>query len=367
MAGLPWYQQEADFSARESTVALCELLGDRNAGMYVIRLREHCSWQALDGRISRLVVEGAAGWMKRRGKFIAAAVEARVLRAEGEAFVLIEWEQRNGARIRKWQADNLKPRGNLPASPEEPSEVPLRSPAGPERDQRGTGGGFQGVPGVEDERQEKKELRSRQTDGSETTEPPPPAPVVRLAGRPGDEDLLDDFRDELGARLGLLGAVALGKDPGAALAQFKRWIATYGRPAVLDVAVEVANRCKDGKPQHLTWWPGWMKNEDPAKFLAARERHAPIPTSEVPCWGEALAYARGRSTGEGKKFLHRYLEQLAPHMEGDTLVLVARSAFDAEYLADKHVQTVEELLRELNHELRVRFDGPAPVAAGGAA
>ncbi len=150
MPALPWYQIAADFSRNKKTLELASRLRDPNAGMYVVRLFEHCAEQALDGRISVHVVEDAAGWLpgRRRGAFIEHASAAGFLeKAPDTADVLIlhGWEERNGSRIRKALADAKKPRGNKPRPPKNPPVVPRGTDAGPTRDGEGSRAGPSGV------------------------------------------------------------------------------------------------------------------------------------------------------------------------------------------------------------------------------
>jgi hypothetical protein len=138
--GLPWYQIWSEFSGHSKTLDLCGRLEDHNAGMYVIRLWEHCAEHALDGKIPVHVIEGAAEWHGKRGVLLAALEASGWLEGDGDSRVVHDWEERNGARIRDWIRDNAKrkPSGNpggkkakTPAgSTRKPSGNPPGNPAG---------------------------------------------------------------------------------------------------------------------------------------------------------------------------------------------------------------------------------------------
>src|SRR6266702_3378029 len=179
MAGLPWYRMWKDFSRHGKTVQLAAKLNERNAGMYVIRLLEHCAEYALDGLIHADAVEGAADWRGKRGRFLAVAVAVGFLEPAGEKYRVHDWEERNGSHIRKTLGDAKKPRGNKPPPP-----------AGPEGDGGGTSGGPhrepEGVPPGEIEiKTEKKTENSKQQQpqprASEREALPPPVSAGKAA------------------------------------------------------------------------------------------------------------------------------------------------------------------------------------------
>ena len=137
MAGLPWYCIWTEFSRHGKTRDLCGRVKDRNAGMYIIRLFEHCSDQQLDGRVPAHVVEEVADWRGREGVLLAALEAAKILDVEGDVRIVHGWVERNGARIAKWLRDNAKPRGNKSASRHSPARDQQGTSAGPTRDQQG--------------------------------------------------------------------------------------------------------------------------------------------------------------------------------------------------------------------------------------
>jgi hypothetical protein len=123
MAGLPWYVIWTEFSRHPKTRDLCARVKDRNAGMYVVRLLEHCAEHALDGRIPAHVIEEAADWRGKPGVLLAALEAAKWLEMDGEVRIVHGWVERNGARIRTWMDDNRKPHGarrKPRANPDEP-------------------------------------------------------------------------------------------------------------------------------------------------------------------------------------------------------------------------------------------------------
>jgi hypothetical protein len=152
--GLPWYCLWAEFSRHGKTRELCALVKDRNAGMYVIRLFEHCADQALDGRISASIVEDVADWRGKVGVLLGALEKTGVLEVHGAVRVVHGWEERNGARIRQWLRDNAKrkPKKN-PASVPSDSRAELEGepaehhPGNPDETPRG----FQGQYGYGEE------------------------------------------------------------------------------------------------------------------------------------------------------------------------------------------------------------------------
>lgn len=149
MAGLPWFKVDADFPGHPKTLRLCDRLRDANGGMFVIRLLAYCARYAPDGRIPDDMVERAAGWSRRKGAFVEAAVDAGFLEREGGGFVVHGWEERNGAHVRKAAKDAKKPRGNKPR----PDHVPPSSLDGPAGDRRGTETGPAGERETERERE----------------------------------------------------------------------------------------------------------------------------------------------------------------------------------------------------------------------
>jgi hypothetical protein len=186
--GLPWYCVWTDFPVHPKTLALCGRLRDDNAGMYVLRLFSHCATHALDGLIDADVVEGAAGWRKKRGALLAALVAVGALKArDGGRYEVHGWVERNGARIREWLRCNAKRRPRNPdedaqGTPDEPHEEPREDPAG-------FSGGTPTEPRVpyEIQKTEKKQKparlqRPRRANGepksaseAATVAPPPPA------------------------------------------------------------------------------------------------------------------------------------------------------------------------------------------------
>lgn len=147
MAGLPWFKLDSDFDEHPKTVRLCTRLRDPNAGMYVVRLMAYCSKHAPTGRVPSDMVEHAARWGKKAGAFVAAAVETGFLEAEGAAFILHGWDERNGAHVRKAAKDNARPRSDY--------RVPLQNPArGNGGNQRGSSAGdVEGEKSREDQKQ----------------------------------------------------------------------------------------------------------------------------------------------------------------------------------------------------------------------
>jgi hypothetical protein len=121
MAGLPWYSIWTEFSRHGKTRDLCGRLKDRNAGMYVIRLFEHCAEQALDGRIPAHSVEDAAAWRGKAGALLAALEASRVLDVDGDVRIVHGWVERNGSRIQKWLRDNGRPRGKRGGTSADPA------------------------------------------------------------------------------------------------------------------------------------------------------------------------------------------------------------------------------------------------------
>lgn len=186
--GLPWYCVWTDFPVHPKTLALCGRLRDENAGMYVLRLFSHCATHALDGLIEADVVEGAAGWRKKRGVLLAALVSTGALEArEGGRYEVHGWVERNGARIREWLRCNAKRKPRNPdedaqGTPDEPHKEPRENPAG-------FSGGTPDEPRVpyEIRKTEKKQKparlqRAARADGEPTLAPeaaeaasPPPA------------------------------------------------------------------------------------------------------------------------------------------------------------------------------------------------
>lgn len=138
MAGLPWFGVASDFPGHPKTVRLAALLRDANAGMHVIRLLAHCATYAPDGRIREDMVEHAAGWTKKAGVFLAAAVAVGFLEGDCGVYIVHGWVERNGAHVRKAVRDAKNPRGNLPktASVQPPSSARPALESERERDKK---------------------------------------------------------------------------------------------------------------------------------------------------------------------------------------------------------------------------------------
>lgn len=233
MSPLPWYCIWADFSTHEKTLDLCDLLKDRNAGMYVIRLFEQCARHALDGRIKASIIEEVARWRGKPGVLLSALEAAKVLDIDGDVRVVHGWEERNGGRIKKAMRDATKPRGNKAR----PAPVPQGTSEGPALDRCG------------------KTDTKTETERENPQASMAPPPRDRSGG--GQDDDLEGFRTKLASQLGVP-HLGLGKDARRAIASVNRWL-DAGYPEN-DLVLECARlaREKGVTPAHLSWWPGWL-------------------------------------------------------------------------------------------------------------
>lgn len=204
MAGLPWFAVYADFPDHPKSVRLGVKLGQPLAWAHVLKLWAYCARLALDGRVEADVVEHAAGWTGKVGRFIEAAAGCGFIEQDGDCYLVHGWEERNGAHVRKHDRDAKKPRGNRPPA----APVPPPSRAGPERDARGTGA----CPS-ETQRGDSREVQKQETaaaaracardaagaisklgPGEAEAAPPPPAvevspgPVVSTGALPAAPD-----------------------------------------------------------------------------------------------------------------------------------------------------------------------------------
>jgi hypothetical protein len=182
MGGLPWYCIASDFSGNPKVLELADRLDDHNAGMYALRLFEHCATKALDGKVRAGAVEGAAGWRGKRGVLREALLACRILDATEEegVFLVHGWEERNGGRIRKAIADAAKPRGNKRG----PSPVPSGTAAGPPVDDVGTAAGPPGDDGGNT--RHRTETSSLRSEGAPPAAPPPEPGSAAGGGGPPD-------------------------------------------------------------------------------------------------------------------------------------------------------------------------------------
>jgi hypothetical protein len=262
MASVPWYRLWRGFPTHRKTLHLCELLADHNAGMYLVRLFDHCAEMALDGRVHKAVVEGAAGWRAKRGKFIAAASDAGLLSKDGDFYIVHGWEERNGAVIRKALTDAKKPRGNLPSHVRPPA-VPRGTPGGHERVPRGKRAGSPGGPGGVDQRSETEATRCSQSVASETTEPA--EQPNGLGPTDPSPDWFWEFRQKLGARTHGEGPMGIGNDP-ETVAVFEDFLGAIGEEELLDECVRLTAYSDSGPVRNLSWFVHWLKTVPRSKL-----------------------------------------------------------------------------------------------------
>lgn len=381
MAGLPWYCIASDFSGHEKVLELCDRLDDSNAGMYLIRLFEHCATHALDGKVRAAAVEGAAGWRGKRGMLREALVGCRVLEASGEdgVFHVHGWEERNGARIRKVLADAAKPRGNKRG----PSVVPSGTATGPARDDVGTGSATardsRGDMG--DREETSSSLRSEgappaaspaargsAAGGGEQPDPPPasppPAPksdfalaverwftAWERAGRGKHARLTEAEGKQLKALLAELGLAELTARMDRALAD--PWFLEHG-----DLLAFVKQRNKfarRGAPAVV---------DERTKRLESAIARA---RGSCPEWAAMLqAAARGLDRGGlDRDVVDQVLVPVAAERRGQLLELRARDGFHANRLADRWFDWLVAGARAVSGEaLHVQVIGPQSAAGG---
>jgi hypothetical protein len=184
MAGLPWFKVATDFPGHPKTLRLCALLGDPNAGMYVVRLLAYCAAYASDGRVPLDMLAHAAGWKRQRvaPEFLASSLETAGFLVCTETHAEIHgWDEWNGAHVRKCAKDNARPRSDY--------RVPR---AGTSRDLGGNlSGSRAGDVEGEVDREKKKLLLLPDAQRAPVEEPPegvspatPPAQANGAAGSP---------------------------------------------------------------------------------------------------------------------------------------------------------------------------------------
>jgi hypothetical protein len=381
MAGLPWYHLWTDFPVHPKTLALCAALRDDNAGMYVIRLFSHCANHALDGILQGGIVEGAAGWRKKRGALLAALVASGVLEArDGDRFEVHGWVERNGARIRKAIADAAKPRGNRPR----PSTVPRGTDAGPERDDGGKRAGPpREVRGEMGDRE--KTSSSLRSEGAPPAAPPdaagsgagggerpaspppaasPPAPksdfaiavehwftAWERAGRGKHARLTEAEGKQLKTLLGELGLAETTARMDRALAD--RWFLEHG-----DLLAFVKQRNKFAKPgAPANAREAAQRRED----LVAR-REAAIVREASTCEA-AAATLRVLATKIRPDLFDKWLADLRGELRGQVLEFTAPDAYAAAFVADQYQDLLVQAARAANGDgLHVQVIGPRGAA-----
>lgn len=102
---LPWFRVDTDFAAHPKTYALCDELGDPNAGMYVIRLWTYTMRYAARGRLAdgaRTALERACEWRGQSGALCAALEKVGFLDAGAEVH---DWDEHQGAAVAKAEKD----------------------------------------------------------------------------------------------------------------------------------------------------------------------------------------------------------------------------------------------------------------------
>lgn len=105
---LPWFRVDNDFAAHPKTYALCEELGDPNAGMYVIRLWTHTMRYAARGRLgdgARTALERACEWRGQSGELVAALLKTGWLVETENGAEVHDWDEHQGAAVAKAQKD----------------------------------------------------------------------------------------------------------------------------------------------------------------------------------------------------------------------------------------------------------------------
>jgi hypothetical protein len=379
---LPWYHLWTDFPVHPKTLALCAELRDDNAGMYVIRLFSHCANHALDGVLQGGIVEGAAGWRKKRGALLAALVASGVLEArDGDRFEVHGWVERNGARIRKAIADAAKPRGNKPRPP----AVPRGTDAGPARD----GGGKRARP--------PREVRGEMGEGEETSSslrsegaPPAASPAEpgseaggggtetpsltatpssapksafalavehwftawERAGRGKHARLTEAEGKQLKTLLGELGIAETTARMDRALAD--HWFLEHG-----DLLAFVKQRnkfAKAGAPANA------REAAERRDELVAR-REAAIAREAGTCEA-AAATMRALASRVRPDLFDRWVAPLRGELRGQVLVFEAPDAYAAAFVADQYQDLLVQAARAANGDgLHVQVIGPR-VAAG---
>jgi hypothetical protein len=397
MAGLPWYCIASDFSGHPKVLELADRLDEPLAGMYVVRLFEHCATQALDGRVRTAAIEGAAGWRGKRGVLLQALVAVGFLEPEGGGtfHMLHGWEERNGARIRKALADAKKPRGNKPR----PVPVPRGTEAGPAREPSGTSTGPEGGDG----RSETEKKTEAAASHASACEPEPASSIAtltlqRLPEAKGEDDfprprleIVDEsgppetaapkdvelFRRRLADRLArtTLHLVGGGKP---VLDDVERAL----REVPVDEAVELVYErhvedVKAGRrpPQTLKLIAQILADEAlrrrtlraPEAARAAREAEfqGAISRARADCpeLGRVLEVIRAKVRGD---LFERWFVGLRGRLADGVLTVVAPDRFGRDFIDDNYRGWLEELVPQvLGGKLELRIVEAAPMCAAG--
>lgn len=410
--GLPWYCIWTDFSGHPKTHVLCDAVRDENAGMYVIRLLEHCADHALDGVVLAASVERVCQWRKKRGTLLAALTVAGFIEQLPDGKVRVHgWLERNGARIRKWLTDNAKPRGNKAPSLAGPSLVPHGTGEGREGDESGTSAGSAGVDGIREKKKNQKHAAAggaiappRQPSSDpgvgepEVTPPPPaaapgagvspePAPVkLALASPPGDDrptrplqvhDLVElgrlgaEYRARVQLELGHGLALAAAGDERRVRDELEGLLEAHerARPGAVDRAVDwtvatVRARRGGAAPGSVAYCLRLL-GDMPAPEADPRAR----VRAECTAWADMLDAVERLPPAERLRSdtVARWLLPLRASLLRGELLLEAPTADHAAFVSEQYLAGLRRLAAEVvAPHVVVTLVSPPSVAAGGA-
>lgn len=356
MPSVPWYRVARGFPSHEKTLHLADLLGDYNAGMYMLRLFDHCADRAHDGRVHKSVVEGAAGWRGKKGKFTTAAMEARFLEPDGDRFIVHGFEERNGAVIRKALADAQKPRGNT-ASPGGQSPGPpgdhLHVPGGKSAGQPQCPGGVE----VRSKKEEEKKHAAVQPASTASEGDGPGLASTAAPSLPNDDAaVVDLFRIAFSERCAMTRPDWFGISRRELVAETRSDLAAeirrLGIPRAVDVCFPSYCRTKSKWLRlYLSDLQGAMREEP----QSPRAKPPAAVTDER--WGAVLEKLQATLRPD---LFERWIAPLVGHVNGQ-VELQAPNVFDAAFVRDNYGPAIEGFVADaLGQRLAVVIKPEAP-------
>ncbi|MBN1441688.1 MAG: hypothetical protein JXA90_03215 [Planctomycetes bacterium] len=241
MGGLSWFELDVDFPDHPKTLDLCTRLRDANAGMYVVRLWRYCYRHARDrfgGDAAVVTVEQAAGWRGKRGRLADLLRGTGFLESNGDELVVHGLAERLAPAIARRAAESDRQMTRRRKAAEALGQRPFVTPSA-----RVTYAGNQTRP--------------------DQTRPIGPASQPDPCNGDGADDGLAGLQRRLGATLGLPKPLGIGKDPLHVAEVFRRWLTAIGEEAVLAECVRLARESRNGTPQHLSWFVGWLETVPP--------------------------------------------------------------------------------------------------------
>ena len=235
------------FDSHPKTVRLCRVMGDVNAGQYLIRLWAWACRSAPDGDISGMVaadVEAVAKYQAADGKLFAALTETWSpkfgpwIDVDGTSVRLHGWAERTGAAIARMAASADRMKRHRERKREERCANDARTMR--ERD--------------EDASRTFVVVQSSPVQSSQEISPPAPARVAQgVPGRPTPYNTVSRFLAIRAEILGIEKGKLFSQPQSGELEKAGAWLASMGEDEVADIEPAIRKACQHAKARS----PGW--------------------------------------------------------------------------------------------------------------